>query len=381
MRDTKVNTIGRSYLRPEVLQHRPSGYFTLEKCPVNLRGVELVIKAFPWMQQDGNLSRCAHVALWSTVRYYSEKYPFYAQKTLFEISDLLQSNVRKSPSSGMTIMQIAQVLRDCNFYPDLYFKDLHSPQEFHRLLYTVVESGIPYVAALQKPGREGHAVAILGHGKVSSAAETFADRTGIVDSWELVDFLIASDDNHIPYTRIERCETSVTNTGGHEYCYDNISVMVVPYYEKMFLDVNSLFRGPSYRGCLDIIENSFLNLPSDRPIVRRTFLTSSRSFKKFYAEESRCTNYRELILRREMPKFVWVVEYALAEQFDAHEFTWQILIDATAMNFLDSVFICIKDGTRMIINQPLNDSPEPFTIFTLASETETQYTNNLEVIS
>ncbi|MBD3393970.1 MAG: hypothetical protein GF410_18310 [Chitinivibrionales bacterium] len=82
-----------------------------------------------------------------------------------------------------------------------------------------------------------------------------------------------------------------------------------------------------------------------------------------------------------MPKFVWVVEYALAEQFDAHEFTWQILIDATAMNFLDSVFLCIKDGARMIINQPLNESPEPLSIFTLASETETQYTNNLEVIS
>lgn len=56
LRDTKVFTIGRSYINPKALKNFDGGFYCLAKYPVLFKGEELTVEAFPWMQQDGNVA-------------------------------------------------------------------------------------------------------------------------------------------------------------------------------------------------------------------------------------------------------------------------------------------------------------------------------------
>lgn len=249
LRDTKValTTIGRSYLHPTVLNHRADGFISLIEINVHIYGFEFQIKAFPWMQQDANVTRCAHVALWSIIRFYSDKLPIYAEKTLYQITRLLQSEKRTNPSCGMTLAQVSQVFKDCNFFPEIYPAPLFN---LPLMLYTLVESGIPSIAALTLTSGAGHAVALIGHGPVQSAQTFCTGKTGIINCHELIPFLIASDDNYLPYTRISKYAIATPDPDGHIYSYGNISALIVPYYDKMLLDITSIFGGNGYTGCL-----------------------------------------------------------------------------------------------------------------------------------
>lgn len=50
LRDTKVYTIGRSYISPKALKNFEEGYFCLADYRVLFKGEELTVSAFPWMQ-------------------------------------------------------------------------------------------------------------------------------------------------------------------------------------------------------------------------------------------------------------------------------------------------------------------------------------------
>jgi hypothetical protein len=381
LRDTLVATLGRSYLDPKILEFRSKGFASLSKTQVNLYGYEFTINAFPWMRQDGNVSRCAHIALWSVIRYYSDRYSIYAEKTLYQITRLLQSERRTNPSIGMSLAQISQVLKDCNFFPEIYLIDTcANPAYFFRILYSVVESGLPSIAALQGPLGDGHAVALFGHGKLNNA-DNYCKRykDGIVDCCELVPYLIASDDNQLPYTMIAHDPSAVSGTHGNIYSCSNIFGLIVPYHEKMLLDITSIFGGKIYDGCLSFIEKNFLTFPPNTPIVRRTFLTTSKSYKQFLTKQPQAKTFKDKILLLDMPRFIWLVEYSLPSQFDSKQVQWLILLDASAMNYFDKCYLAIKNGDKLILN-PSDMSSSKLHSFPLENPLEIQYTHNLGAI-
>ena len=380
LRDTKINTLGRSYLSPGIIKGYTHGYLALVKTEIHLNGFIFNVTAFPWMLQDANTNRCAHVALWSIIRYFSNKYSFYPERTLHQITELNESEQRKNPSVGMTIEQIAQVLRDSNFFPGVYFKNTMSDITFSHILYVIIESGLPFIAALTEGVGEGHAIAIIGHGPVESAVKYSKGKSGILDSSELVSSLIASDDNYIPYSRVDKNVADITGKNGNKYAYSNIGAIVVPFYEKMFLDICAIFRGKSYRGCLDMIERNYLTLPSISPVVRRVLLTSSKSYKQFVVQNSTDEYFRKIISLIEMPKFIWLAEYSTPEDFDSNKVGWNIILDATAMNYQQDIFLAIKNRNQLMVNQGIINEKPPIMQYDLAEELEIRYTNNLEAI-
>ncbi len=382
LRDTKVGTGGRSYLEPTAIGNRADGFLCVEETSSHLRGFRFQARAFPWMQQDGNITRCAHVALWSIIRYFTDKYPYYPEITLHRITELLESEQRKNPSIGMTIEQIAQIFRDSRFFPGIYFREAMSDVSFNRLLYVMIESGLPYVAALSRGTGEGHAIAIIGHGPVSNAESILAGKNGIVDTSELVDYLIASDDNHLPYTRVEKDSGRILNSNGHVYGYGNIHAVVVPFYEKMFLDICAIFGGANYQGCLQVIENNYLDLPRKEPVVRRVLLTSSKSYKTFMVENCPDQTLSNIVSLIEMPKFIWLAEYSMPEEYNNGEIGWCIILDATAMNYQQNIFLAIRHRKRLIVNRGVvyPNAESPLEQYLLETNTGIRYTNNLEAI-
>lgn len=436
LRDTKVLTLGRSYIKPRALKSSVKGYCLLTKFKVNIKGKEFDVDAFPWMSQDGNVSRCAHIAIWSIVRYYSEHFHFYPFKTLYQIANLPITNTRKSPSVGLTIDQISQILLNCNFYPGVYikqlidedtitidsFKNLISDKEkikrlitlleekefilngyvtskinfhitsldleeasefkileqkilnilvnsikkqnlFNLIVLTIIESGIPLIVALKN-----HAITIIGHGLLENFDE-FNNFEGILDSYFLINHLIVSDDNFLPYKKLFRdkfCKQDDNNF------INDLFAAIVPYYEKMFLDI--LFI---YTKILPVIERFILGIEnSEFCFIRRVLMTSSNSFKKFVAKNSEDEIYKEFITSSCMPKFIWIAEYGKIEDFKNKKIEYRIVIDASSMNYDPDVYINIKVSDSIIINK-INVEINEKKKYKLLNKFESLYINNL----
>jgi hypothetical protein len=340
LRDTKIKTIGRSYLHPKALKNTLPGYFCLAPFDVHYQGQSLTVHAFPWMQQDGNVSRCAHIAAWAINRYFSQKYPYYAERTLHEITTH-DSTTRRVPSKGATVEQIAQILQRSRFDPEIYIKDngkdkpYYTDAEFHRLMYTFIESGIPCIAGI----RSRHAVVIVGDGELSDVRKVAQDATGIIDSCDLVEDFILVDDNELPYSKAYNYEVE-----GNYKCED-INVLIVPFYEKMYLDVTYL-----YLKMLPVLEKDILNINPNEVLVRRVLLTSSRSFKKVLFGNSLDSAYSKLMQQMQMPKFIWLVEYSSVDEFLNKQIRHRIVLDATMLKFQDDAFMAIKRFDELAIN-------------------------------
>lgn len=376
LRDTKLYTIGRSYLHPKVLKHFSSGFFCLTKFKVQFQGIELEVEAFPWMQQDGNVSRCAHIAVWAANRYFSQKFTYYPEKTLHEISSH-DSITKRIPSKGATCEQIAQMLQRSRFDPEIYIRDsggaegekevYYSDHDFSRLIYTFIESGIPYIAGLRE---KRHAVAVLGHGEISAIDREIRRRTGIVDSCELIEDIILSDDNVLPYTRAYNYE----NKSFHKL--EDIDVVIVPFYQKMYLDVDWL-----YGSLLSSIEKNLLDIEDDTPpLIRRALLTSSNSLKKFINTEAKDPVYKEIILHSQMPKFVWIAEYSTIDEYERDEISIRVILDATMLSFQVESFISIKKGNELFI-KPKALADKGFYVKQLSEKVDKLYVNNLRRVS
>lgn len=368
LRDTKVHTIGRSYLNPKAIKGNKRGYFCLASFKVQVKGVELVIDAYPWMQQDGNVSRCAHVAAWSVNRYFSQKKSRYPERFLHEITEH-DTATRKIPSNGATVEQIAQVLTNGKFAPEIHFRGIgeHGTSEnksgdFDRLIYTYIESGIPCVAGLIK---KQHAVSIVGHGPIENFDEVINENEGIIDSYNFFSEIILSNDNHLPYTSAYNYENA------DQIQFSDIEVLIVPFNDKMYLDAGRL-----YSKILPIFEKNALKLNRDK-LIRRVFLTSSNSYKSFIKQHSKDEEYLKSQLQMRMPKFIWISEYSSIDEYKNEMIRHRIVFDATMLNFHDSVFLSIKKSDQLILNQ--NDSPKAYL---LNSKSEKMYKNNLtEVVT
>jgi len=438
LRDTKVFTIGRSLLNPKALKGVTSGHCILANYKINIKGYEFDIQAFPWMQQDANVSRCAHIAIWCIVRYFSEQYHFYPFKTLYQITNLPIMNTRKSPSIGLTIHQISQILISCNFSPEVYlrrlidkdcinlesFKSLFDNKEtierlitlleqkgiidkgyitsnfnfctdtlgldasnefnnfendivnllkiylknqniFNLLLYTFIESGIPFIGALES---HAHAVAVIGHGKLKNLNNYFNYR-GILDSFNFIDRLIVSDDNCLPYKNIFKDKFISDN---NYFFFNDLTGAIVPFYEKMFLDINFI-----YFLILPAIEKNILKIEETQfCIIRRVMMTSSNSFKSFIIKKSQDKFYKEIITSSLMPKFIWIAEYSKIDNFIKGLIEYRIIIDASSINYDPDVYINIKVADEIIVNS-LSIENNLEKRYKLENQFEPLYINNL----
>ena len=164
-------------------------------------GTELRVSGFPYISQDTDVTICAHAASWMVFRYYSEKYPNYAEAHPFEITQMTadQSHGRLIPSKGLTIYQLSEMFSHFGFYPEIYLRgNMPDPEIFDRVLYYYLESGIPVVAGLLD---KGHAISLFGHVSdysIALPAGSAGHSADYVQGW------IANDDNHMPYQVLPR---------------------------------------------------------------------------------------------------------------------------------------------------------------------------------
>lgn len=306
----------KSYLDPKLLLQNKA-YLMLSEFSAHIYGIEYRVQAFPWMNQQRDFSMCAHIAAWEILKFYGNEHRGYKDITIGElVEQIKESGDRKLPSNGLNLQQIADIFRCYQMTPIILRKENDRKQEFYRSILAYVESGIPIVGAINK--RE-HAVAVIGHGKIDLGRLECLN--GLIDSSELCTSLIVNDDNQLPYSEVFYSKNGNKDKG---YCIEDLDFAIVPLYNRIHLEYAVLYeRVKSY------LQNDFSDKYTDAVI--RIYLTSASSLKRKIAEmEEMQLTLKDIILRLEMPKFIWCVDISSKEEYKIEKVSSKLIIDSTA---------------------------------------------------
>jgi hypothetical protein len=234
LRPTGIATIGRSVLSPDV-RMGTSGYIITATHKVHLLGYKLTIQGFPSMDQHIDISVCAHVACWSILRHYSERYSVYREFLTHDITLMAQQFNPGGlvPSKGLEVSHAERVFQEAGTFPVHVPRSGKKDPSFYRQLHAYVESGLPLFAAMHS---RSHAIAVVGYEWDPTAT---APVKKMQYAWDRVKSVVVVDDNYLPYR-------PVTVRGGTSYAAEDIDAFIVALPEKIFYPADAVDRlGPT----------------------------------------------------------------------------------------------------------------------------------------
>jgi hypothetical protein len=372
IRPNRVASIGRTILNPKKIRNI-NGYICMAEYPVHILGAELIARGFPYISQDTDVTICAHAACWMLFRYFSQRYTRYAEVWPYEVTQLTEdlSSGRLVPSKGLTVWQITEMFSKFGFYPENYFREIHP--NFDKLLYQYVESGLPVVAGLTK---HEHAITIIGH------VSDFSTRKPPCTSDQYLTAFVANDDNYMPYQTIRKDDPK---PAGHvsDFKIKDIDSFVVPLYEKIHLSAEHVMElSEAILTHKEFGIDARSSALSFNQIITRTFLTSSKSYKKERRKDTLPFGILKVYLELSMPKFIWICEISTPNLYQDGKIVGEIIFDATASQFDRLAFLMIHYPDFLLLNNRscLTDDPKRFTVHAIETENIVSYpcyVNNL----
>lgn len=177
--------------------------------------------------------------------------------------------------------------------------------------------------------------------------------------------LIANDDNFLPYQAIRKNDPMPSTGYWSRFKVEEIDTFIVPLYEKIHLSAEHVIELATA-----ILTDSVLgiNKLSKRlkyeQVVTRTFLTSSKSFKKMRRGDSLPFGIAGVYCEMAMPKFIWVCEISTPDLFKDGMIAGEILFDATANHRDIMAFLSIHYPDFLLLNDRdfLTNDPKRFSV-------------------
>jgi hypothetical protein len=308
VRPTFPYVIGRSLIDPIAFQ---TDEIKICRTDYNstVNGLKLKISGFPHSSQDSETITCAETTIWSVMEYFGNKYAEYSPILPSKVNEILGRFAfeRLIPSKGLTAAQISYALREIGFGVKIYSSNSYK-SDFFSLLRTYVESGIPVVGIIQNSKGIGHALNIIGRKNIDNALIAGLSRnktiTGNVNIFDFSDLdleYVYVDDNYPPY-RTSKLSIPANYYNDPKWSGCSITNFIVPLYPKIYLEA-----GEARKMAITLIEA--LGLVTNKDILIKTFLASSRSFKNSLSLNSSLqADAKELLINTPMPKFIWVTE-------------------------------------------------------------------------
>lgn len=341
---TKGTKIGKSFLMPELLV-KESAYMLLHHFKAHIVGNEISIRSFPWKSQETDISVCAHTATWTVIRYFGNKFHNYADTTIGEVVEHTQNDWgRKTPSLGLTPVQVSDLFKEYNFSPLILQHDKAKDDGFLEEIVAYIESGLPMVGFLY-PIK--HAISIIGHGTVNK--DILDDETSInmlkdeeiniISHSKLIQDLYVMDDNVFPYCKMPLSLPS--EESDVIYGIMELQYAVVPLYRRMQLvysEVYERFRVWRKEKVMDWEELC----------ICRIYITSANSLKR---EATNSQDMNEIlidtIINLTIPRFVWCIDLAGVENFKNGKTSGRIIIDTTAPTLEEDIWLLRHDGNKI----------------------------------
>lgn len=369
LRPTKSTTkMGKTYLSP--LLFLTEGHIILNEFKNHILGETIPIKAFPWMKQETDVAVCAHVALWSIIRYFGSKYAGYQDITMGSIVQKTpEQNQRKLPLSDLNLMQISELLKKQDFSPIIVSRK--TTDDFDAELFTYIQSGIPLIGCIT--GLR-HSVVIIGHGEMKTARLNDYDsmkkvfsQMNVIDSNELVESIIVNDDSIGPYITISK-EMNIfepeifdnVRTPNIPYSLKDFDYLVVPLYDRIQFGYRSLQIAVQMlldekKIYINGHEEQFNFLEENKKYISRVYICSAKTLKKYAITKiNGNTDLVNYIRRMELPKFVWNVDFSTLEEFEENKISAKLIIDTTCCNNDNEPWLLIHNRLNLFIREPSN---------------------------
>lgn len=350
----KGRRLGKIFFNPQYLVTEKTR-MVLGECKCHVGGSESVLEIFPHMKQEGDVAVCAHVATWSVLRSFSNRFHRYPELTLGKIVEMISPEAeRMIPSRGLTAFQISQIFRDSGFAPVILFNDLRNPRLIREALISYVSSGIPVVAVLTN---RNHAISVVGlgdclpqhekdlHKRIDAVApfESYWDgeneiKTRIVFSSRFYNTVIVNDDNFFPYASIymKKPEQGEHKRDIIPYTIPEIDRLIIPLYSRIQL---------AYEDVRTIVLR-LISSDSDQwgdSVICRIFLASANTYREYVNEECQelAHGIRSILVNLEMPKFIWCAEISTPESYQKSdpEVDGLIIIDSTSATINPEPFL------------------------------------------
>lgn len=330
IRPTFPYVIGRNLINPKAFQ-APDVMICRTNYNSTVDGIKIKASGFPHSSQDREMITCAETTVWSVMEYFGNKYAEYTPILPSTVNEILGRFAfeRLIPSKGLTAAQISYALREIGFGVKIYSAKSYKT-EFFPLLRAYVESGIPVVGLIQNKLGIGHALNIIGRTKIEKAFidnlkvnKNIASRNvNVFDFADLdIDYVFV-DDNHPPY-RTCKLTAPATYYNDAKWAGCEITNFIVPLYPKIYLEA-----GEARNMSVNLIEA--LGLITNKDILIKTFLASSRSFKDSVALNSSLqADAKELLINTPMPKFIWVTEISDKDLIIKDLANGLLILDAT----------------------------------------------------
>lgn len=332
IRPTFPFIIGRSVISPQAFKSN-NVLISSVSYSSTANAIKLKVSGFPHSSQDSETISCAEATVWSIMEYFGNRYPEYTPILPSLVNSVLEkfSFERLIPSKGLTAQQISYALKELGFGVKIYSQSSYI-SEFFELLRIYVESGIPVVGLIQNDKGIGHAVNIVGRKKPTGAEidaipvlKTINGTINVHDFAQLDIDYVCVDDNYPPYRTCTLSKPASYYTNPL-WADCRISSFIVPLYPKIYLEA-----GEARKIAITLIEEfTNMGIVTNREILIKTFLASSRSFKNEIAlNDSLQTDAKELLLSISMPKFIWVTEIGDKAQMKAGNVSGMMILDAT----------------------------------------------------
>lgn len=366
--------MGKTYIKPELLL-KERAYLVRGEYNVHIDGMEELVDAFPWMMQDTDITTCAHIAVWSVLRYYGNRFVNYSCPTLGEIVENVHEEWgRKTPSVGLTPIQVAEILSRYGFYPIIRGGNKNKTDLLLEETFAYIESGIPIIAMCES---KQHAFSVIGHGEIKKDIldnDEYVNKirepeTNIILHSKLINSIYVMDDNCFPYRRVDKYIDSESDV---PYSMYEISYVVVPLYARMQLEYHEV-----YNRFIGLVKYGGMKWEGTR--IVRIYLTSSDLLKNYAKlQENMSSILKNIIIHLNMSKYVWCIDTSDVEEYKEGKVSGKVIIDATAGTKDGEPWLLMHDKGEVRFYDVLKDTNE--IIKNINIEPYAEYAHNLDCI-
>lgn len=340
LRPTAPQTTCWALLDKELIVGPSNQYLFLtchKKYRVKVGARTFSIDAFPYMQQDGLVVRCAQAALATISNFLGEKIsgPAFTEKVQLHSP----SADRAIPSAGLTARQICMGIREMGREPLLFDlssisiedRAAYSPEQH---IYNYVESGIPVLIGIQTAAGN-HAVVAAGHtftpdswmAESESGYYNFP-KDGISSNW--VRRYVVQDDNFGPYTLAPSellrgvCFLIAIPLplhiymDGYEATYVTKIILSPEQHDLVghtYKQVAQFKPFPAFSSDVEFWKSALCRAIEEKRIVLRPKLLAWDIYKKQAASRPDAQVYLDAFSKIAAPNYVWQVEISWPEIF------------------------------------------------------------------
>lgn len=336
--------IGRAVIAsPRAPEHHANRSLVGATYEAHLFGIPLRVRGVPFTQQDTRLSACAQASIWMAGRHFHTKHqgPWFSTAAITEAAsqptDMTLAMSLPAGSNGLNPNNILRALRAMERHPyafaakntetGLYWPPTLSPQT---ILSRYVGSGIPVIAGL-KPWRPdqsaGHAVVVVGD--VLKPLDPPVLTVSTPEASVLTPYFLVHDDQRGPCLRMG-VERGLPDSQTPYNVRDHLQFVIVPLPDKVFMpgEVAEVIAWDVLRAYLadwptlktayasDIKASAAFGdeiaaAAAANQVVAKTYLTLGWRHKdRIVAESGASHRLRERMAMCDLPKMVWVTEFA-----------------------------------------------------------------------